>query len=159
MMTPRPQRTLLTTVLSICALAFAGCAEQAAEEPAEESAAEPPTVTATMIDSDWQVTEIDGEVTVEDARPTLQFPEDGRLAGTSGCNRYFSSFEMDGDKVTIGNAGATMMACPEPLMDQERRFFAALSASVSYVISADGELLLADAEGNTRLRALNLPRE
>ena len=138
---------------------MSGCAEQAAEEPAEESAAEPPTVTATLTDNDWQVTAIDGEATVEDARPTLQFPEDGRLAGTSGCNRYFSSFEMDGNTVTIGNAGATMMACPEPLMDQERRFFAALSASVSFEINADGELMLADAEGNNRLRALNLPRE
>lgn len=43
--------------------------------------------------------------------PRLEFTEDGRFAGTDGCNRLFGSWEQDGAEVTFGMAGSTMMAC------------------------------------------------
>lgn len=49
----------------------------------------------------------------EDApgQPRLEFTEDGRFAGTDGCNRLFGSWEQDGADVSFGMAGSTMMAC------------------------------------------------
>ena len=49
----------------------------------------------------------------EDApgQPRLEFTEDGRFAGTDGCNRLFGSWDQDGAEVTFGMTGSTMMAC------------------------------------------------
>ena len=60
---------------------------------------------------------------------TLTF-QDGRFSGKSGCNNYFASAEqgeMPGD-VSVGPAGATRMACPEPLMEVESRYLQQLGA-------------------------------
>lgn len=54
---------------------------------------------------------------------TLVF-EDGRLAGSAGCNRYFAAAETGaspGD-VSVGPAGSTRRACPDPIMAVEDRF-------------------------------------
>ena len=46
-------------------------------------------------------------------QPRLEFTEDGRFAGTDGCNRLFGSWEQDGAEVSFGMAGSTMMACED----------------------------------------------
>ena len=40
-----------------------------------------------------------------------------------------------------------MMACAPALMDQERKFFAALEKAAAYRIDGDGKLFLVDANG------------
>lgn len=62
-------------------------------------------------------------------RVTLVYT-DGRFAGQSGCNSYFASVEqgeLPGD-VSVGPAGATRMACPEPKMDVESRYLQQLGS-------------------------------
>ena len=55
--------------------------------------------------------------------------------------------------IRIGKAGATMMACAPALMDQERKFLAALEKAASYRIDAgQGKLFLVDANGVDILR-------
>ena len=73
--------------------------------------------------------------------------EDGGVGGTSGCNSFFGSYTLDGDLISIEQIGSTLMACPDPLMQQEQDFLAALSAAAGYAI--DGETLqLLDAAGS-----------
>jgi len=51
-----------------------------------------------------------------------------RISGSAGCNRYFADLKDEGrGKIAIGPVGATRMACPQPLMDQEQSFLATLS--------------------------------
>ena len=60
--------------------------------------------------------------------------EEGRLAGTSGCNRYFASVEsgeMAGDLV-LGQAGGTRMACPEEIMALEDHYLEQLGEVTSF---------------------------
>lgn len=55
----------------------------------------------------------------------------GRLAGSTGCNRFsatVNSGELPGD-VTIGPAISTRMACPPPAMEVEQRFLQALEGT------------------------------
>lgn len=87
---------------------------------------------------------------LQDTRITAEF-KDGQVTGTAGCNRYFGSYETDGDSLTIGPAGSTMMYCPpEELMLQETAYLASLSNVASYDI-ADDQLHLNDADGETIL--------
>jgi heat shock protein HslJ len=60
---------------------------------------------------------------------TFQCSTDGKVAGSSGVNRFFGSFTLN----DLGQLewprqgfGATRMAGPEALMQQERRYLAAL---------------------------------
>lgn len=58
-----------------------------------------------------------------------------RIAATGGCNRLLGSYQLHGESLSIAPAGMTMMACPEPLMAQERNFTDALRATKTYRIS------------------------
>lgn len=59
---------------------------------------------------------------------------DGRLAGSSGCNRFSASVSTGaspGD-VSVGPAMGTRMACPEPAASVESRFLAQLGGVTKY---------------------------
>lgn len=56
---------------------------------------------------------------------------------------------QDGDALAIDNAGATMMACPEALMNQERSLLDLLSGVERYSIDDTGALVLATSNGET----------
>lgn len=75
---------------------------------------------------------------LKDAAITLLI-QNGRVSGKSGCNRYFADYKVTGNELTIGKTASTMMACPEPLMKQERDFLEQLGQVKSYAIE-NGEL-------------------
>jgi len=102
---------------------------------------------AALLDATWVAEDINGKGVIDNAQSTLSVTADGKVAGSGGCNRYFAQAEVSGDKIRIGKAGATMMACAEALMDQERKFFAALEAAATFRIDGDGKLFLTDASG------------
>ncbi|MEE9216700.1 MAG: META domain-containing protein [Anaerolineales bacterium] len=72
--------------------------------------------------------------------------ENGEVSGTSGCNRFFGAYEVDGNSISIGPLGSTLMACPPPLMDQEVGFMTAIQAAEAYEISGN-TLTMSNAEG------------
>jgi heat shock protein HslJ/uncharacterized membrane protein len=78
--------------------------------------------------------------------PTVRFV-DGRASGFSGCNRFTGAFKRDGDTLTVGPLGGTMMACPEPRMAIEKGFLDGLSGTHRVAISGD-RLTLTPASGN-----------
>jgi heat shock protein HslJ len=67
--------------------------------------------------------------------------------GRGGCNRFTGGFELGGELFTIGPVAATMMACPGALMAAERGLFAALEATRTFDIEADGTLVLIGPAG------------
>ncbi len=75
---------------------------------------------------------------------TVMFGADSTFAGSAGCNRYFGRFlTPGGDSLAMGDAGSTMMACPEPAMAQEYRYLQSLGNVGRYRMVA-GELVLLD---------------
>jgi heat shock protein HslJ/uncharacterized lipoprotein YbaY len=90
----------------------------------------------------WVVEDIAGAGIIDASRMTLGFGTDGRVAGSGGCNRWFAGYTLTGEGLSIGQAGSTMMACPEALMDQERRFFEALGQVTGFDIDDGGALVL-----------------
>ncbi len=78
---------------------------------------------------------------------TVMFGADSTFAGSAGCNRYFGRFlTPGGDSLTLGEAGSTMMACPEPAMAQEYRYLQTLG-NVGHYRMVAGELVLLDGAG------------
>lgn len=70
----------------------------------------------------------------------------GEITGTTGCNRFFGSYTVDGDRITFGPLGSTKMACPGPQMDQEMRLLEAFATAQSFTIHSDS-LKIAHAGG------------
>lgn len=105
-----------------------------------------------LLGGEWTVAALGGAPVSGEGLPTLLFFEEGRVAGLAGCNRYFASFELTGERLSFADAGMTMMACAEDLMARERAFAAALGAAASFDIAEDA-LVLRGADGAELLRA------
>ena len=70
-----------------------------------------------------------------DTEINIEFSADGRLHGSGGCNRYFGSYEIGVDgALKINPIGATQMACPKEIMDQELNYFKALQSVSAFKV-------------------------
>jgi heat shock protein HslJ/membrane-bound inhibitor of C-type lysozyme len=104
----------------------------------------------------WQVEDIDGGGIVDRSMITLDFSEPRRIAGSTGCNRYFGDATVTGAVLSLGRMGSTMRACAPALMNQEQRFLNALNDAARFAIDNDTWLVVYDAEGLERLRAIEV---
>lgn len=96
---------------------------------------------------EWQISSLGGEPLPESVSVTIQFLEDDRVAGTSGCNRFMGAYELTGEGLSFGQLAGTMMACPPPQMDVERRFLELMGEVIGFDRPDDGSLVLATSSG------------
>jgi heat shock protein HslJ len=100
----------------------------------------------------WLLSELNGRAPITGTTITAEFDEEGRVAGSSGCNNYSTSYIVDGNQLTFSEPMAsTLMACPEPIMEQERDYTQALADTAEFEIIND-ELILIDSKGNELAR-------
>jgi len=72
---------------------------------------------------------------------------DGRVTGKAAVNNYFAAYtEGPGNKLSLGDAGSTMMAGPPPAMQAEQTYLRLLGRVRSFS-RADRALTLADSAG------------
>lgn len=77
----------------------------------------------------------------------VQFGEEGRVAGSGGCNRFSGSYTQEGDAVHIGPLMSTRMACADAaMMEKEQAWFAMLEKA-RHVEATTKRLVLKDASG------------
>lgn len=112
-----------------------------------------PTAEALQAVAEWQVVQLPGVAALPSTdRPTMQFTEDARVAGRTGCNQYSGSYERTDASVTFGQMVSTRMACPGGRMELETAFLAALDATRSLALNDQALSLL--GEGGTLLARL-----
>ena len=105
-----------------------------------------------LIVGTWTITGVATGDSVDSAlvgtEPTITFGEDGDLTMETGCNTAGSSWELDGDELTVGPARSTQMACVDPpgVMEQEATLLQALESAARVEI-APGTLTILDAAG------------
>jgi len=97
-----------------------------------------PPITQTLENTEWELVAI-GEMLLAahdgDSSAYLIVQRDGRIAGSTGCNRFFGVYTLKGEQLSFGGIGMTKMACVEPLMVQEQNFAAALDRVTGYRMS------------------------
>ena len=69
---------------------------------------------------------------VDGTEVTAVFGADGQLSGSAGCNTYNAPYTVDGEKITIGAPATTRMMCPQPIMEQEAQYLAAIQLAATY---------------------------
>lgn len=96
---------------------------------------------ATLLQGKWKL-ETMGEKDLHalfaypDGLPTLEFKTaESSLGGNAGCNSYGSTYEINGDNITVGNIVSTRMACP--YLEGESFFTQAISGTSVLSISQD----------------------
>ncbi len=101
-------------------------------------------VTQQQISGNWRLTKLGirdaAEVFnwSEDKIPTLTFDaESGRISGMAGCNRYSSTYTLEGNTLQVNQVVSTQMACPN------------LEGEVSFLQSLNGALQIAMPDNNT----------
>jgi heat shock protein HslJ len=125
---------LLAAALSL-AILMAGCTGSGTAPPLERTA--------------WTLTEIRNDAgdlvpVLAGTEVTAEFSADGRVTGSAGCNRYFAGYSTSGNRISVTDAGSTMMFCgdPEGLMVQEALFLGQLAASTAFRIEGTKLTLL-----------------
>ncbi len=105
---------------------------------------------------DWVLEEIPGaaEAPVGDLT-RLRLEREGKgLSGSTGCNRYSGTYDLDGPRLLLRPTAMTRAACATPeLASIERDFTEALRLTGSFRVAGERLELLGDAGVVARLRA------
>ncbi|MYM64303.1 META domain-containing protein [Pseudomaricurvus sp. HS19] len=108
-----------------------------------------------LVGSNWQIESVDSGGIIDNSMITASFPEQGRISGSTGCNRYMGNFVVSGEgAVQVTGMGSTRRACPEALMNQESRVLEALQATTQVKMEGSQWLLFLDSEGKQRLKMI-----
>jgi heat shock protein HslJ len=113
-----------------------------------------------LLGPEWVLTHFDWDEPVPAEPEVTLILEEGRVAGSGGCNRYFTAAvagEMPGS-LALGPVGSTMMACPEEIMALESRYLKALESVVNFSFLA-GRLVLSYRGDDTMGTLQFAPRE
>ena len=102
---------------------------------------------APLLGAEWKIERLSGGGVFDNSPATLLFMADGRLAGNASCDRIIGSYTSKGSNLTIKRAGATMMACPPALMNQQLKLLALLPKIRQFRIDGSGALVLSTADG------------
>ncbi len=92
-----------------------------------------------IADRTWVPLEINGTPVPEGAGLALSVSFDGKVEGTTGCNRFTGEAEMDAGELILGPLVVTEMACADPVaMEREAAWMKALGEVRWFVASPEG---------------------
>ena len=98
-----------------------------------------------LLGSEWLLEDLAGAGVIDNVQATLAFPEAGKVSGKGSCNRFFGPAKIDENAIKLGPLGATRMACPEAIMNQETKYLNALQAADRF--EWNGPYLLLHSKG------------
>lgn len=141
--------------LTVVALAACRSIEPAAP-PTTSTPTPAPPPPESLAGTSWLVRTLDG-VAADDQRSTLEFVDERRVAGDSGCNRYGASYSADALGLRITSLASTRKLCDSAQMAREQRFQSVLAAVRGLRFDATGSLLLLDEAGTIRATLVRTP--
>lgn len=135
----------LLFILLATALALTSCAPLPGSTPAATDL--PNATSPALVGSTWILIARRGGGILPGSHINLTF-EDDRIVGSAGCNGYFADYTVNGDRISYGIVGNTLMACePAELMTQEKAYLEALHAGAQVRVDGDRlEILAPDGQ-------------
>lgn len=141
-------KKFLVPALVTFTVSFAGCnASNSNPDQVEEPVSSEQRLEQLL--GEWQVEDINGAGIIDSSHVTITFNEEGRVYGSTSCNRYSSDYELTNEGLTFGHSLATKMACPEALMNQEQKFLEVFNEINQFDIDETGALILKSHNGKT----------
>ena len=148
---------ILSVLLGMLMLSIfiAGCTSQPASPPpvaTQLPAVSQPIATQSPIVGVWDLSSYNNgkgaiQTVITGSQTTADFRADWKLSGSGGCNQYNAGYTTTASNgITITQPITTLMACAEPVMQQETQYFSLLPTAAKYEISGD-QLTLFNATG------------
>lgn len=107
-----------------------------------------PAGLAPLAGTSWRVEAMGGTAIVAGGEPQINFDADGKINGTTGCNRFFGGYAQSGGAIAFTGVGMTKMACmSDGVMEQETAFSAILSGNTQGKIDSLGNLVIKGEDG------------
>ena len=131
-------RTLAMLALPLVIFVIGACSSS-------PGASSEPSAAATLSGTTWTVTTVGGDFVDANSPPTIDFAADGKVSGTTGCNQYSGTYEVNGNEIAVGLLAMTMMLCEGSIGEQETLFGPALQGATTWAIDETGMLLLSGA--------------
>ena len=109
------------------------------------------TLPAAVLQTEWTLQYFSSDAKnagqdVSSSHITIKFEADGTLGGSGGCNSYFGTYTVSGQKMTIPDKlGSTQKACDESVMNQESLYFGFCLPSMAYALKGYSDLIYADS--------------
>jgi len=104
-----------------------------------------------MTGIEWRPTRLGADEIAADSDMFVSFEVDGSIKGHGGCNNFFGSLQTTDGGLSVGELGASRMACPSQIMDREMAFMKALQDTTQFEIGENslqllgaGDVLLAE---------------
>ena len=96
-----------------------------------------------ITDRTWEPVTIGGVPVPEGAGLSLTVSFEGQVEGTTGCNRFTGTADLDAGWMQLGPLAVTKMACAEPdRMEREAAWLKALGEARGFVVSPEGLWLM-----------------
>ena len=73
------------------------------------AACTPSASSQNLTGSIWLLNELNGAELIQGTTITAQFDDSGRVGGTSGCNNYNTTYEVDGENISISELMAATL--------------------------------------------------
>lgn len=120
-------------------------------KPAAPEGAKTEVDPAVLLGADWVVEDLNRGGVIDNTRLTLTFGADGKVSGSTNCNRFNGTYTATATSVSFGPLSMTRRACiGEALSLQQRKYMDALGGVMTWTIEADGALVLT-ADGGKRV--------
>ncbi len=88
---------------------------------------------SSLFDGGWALINYADQEPIEGHQPTLKL-ESGQVSGTTGCNHYEGTYQIEEDRIQFDGVYSTEMAClePEGLMEQDVLYLEILSEVTTF---------------------------
>jgi copper homeostasis protein (lipoprotein) len=111
-----------------------------------------------VVETQWNLIELNGStanIPAAESRVYIYLQQDGdRLSGSDGCNRFFGSYDLNGNSLEFHSVAQTLMACRDNgFAAREAEFLDALKLATSYQISDNILQLKVDGRVLARFQA------
>ena len=107
---------------------------------------------ASMTGIEWRPTLLGADEIAADSGMFVLFEVDGSIKGNGGCNKFFGSLQTTDGELSVGELGASRMACPTEIMDREMAFMKALQDTAQFEMGENSLRLI--GAGDVRLAEL-----
>jgi heat shock protein HslJ len=122
-----------------------------------------PTPAATLTGNPWALVSYGDPAALIPAQSEraaqLEFTTDGKVGGNVGCNSLSGNYIISGDKIQVSNLSTTLMACADPLMQQEQSVSAVLNGAEKFTIEGTKLTLFAAGGKNVAVFEAIVPLE
>lgn len=139
----KPNKNLLPLIAGAVLLILTACAPATPEIPVTGDETPAPDEGLVLAGTEWRLIsygQAESETPVlEDTDVTLNFEDNARLSGSTGCNTFQADYNITMDfEISITDLAVTEIACEgEGVMEQERQYLDALGSAGLFEYTPD----------------------